>query len=122
MQQQQNLKPQFKVKPVPVKERTKRHVRKIIKMSERDRSDDGEDTAWEDEFSDDKRDQYDVFFPSGCSMRVIGKRELKRLGLAGKPGIVDMDTGDVQPEAEPLDLEEHVKRTTKSPRSAGFSA
>lgn len=41
------------------------------------------------------KEVFHVSFPQGHSIRVVGRKELVRLGLHIKPRIVDMATGDV---------------------------
>ncbi len=68
-----------------------------------------------DEVKDD-RPQYDVYFPSGHSIRVIGEAELLRLGFSVGAGLVDMETGEDVEEREPVSLREQVARVTQGQR------
>lgn len=114
------LKPQFHVKPVAKADKTKRHIRKIVKMSKR--KDMEAENPWEDEFKDDDRPQFDVYFPAGHHIRVIGEKTLKRLGLHITPGIIDMNSGEIVPQAEMVNLEEEVARVTQRPRTGVMQA
>ena len=63
----------------------------------------------------EERKCFDVFFPNGHSMRVRGEDELRRLGFDTSPALVDMETGDIAPQAA-TSLKTHVERTTKLSR------
>jgi hypothetical protein len=54
---------------------------------------------------------YLVFFPKGHSIRVATLEELKRLGFAGTPYKVDLDTGEMVPD-EQISLERAAANKT----------
>jgi len=58
---------------------------------------------------------YMVYFPQGHSLHVETDEELRRLGLDGPIGLVDMETGEmVDAPSNPLaDLKRVVDRTTR---------
>lgn len=41
---------------------------------------------------------YDVYFPQGHSLRVVGEQSLKELNLDGDPPMIDMNSGEDVPE------------------------
>ena len=69
----------------------------------------------------DTRRCFDVYFPNGHSVRIRGEDELKRLGFAGAPNLVDMETGDEVPNQQAMSLKTHVERSTKPSKSKGMS-
>lgn len=52
---------------------------------------------------------YMVYFPRGASMRVPTLKRLEQLGLAAPAPIVDMDSGDEQPNPASLSLKSRVE-------------
>lgn len=60
---------------------------------------------------------WDVYFPSGHSVRIESEREMIRLGYMNPPPLVDMETGEELPDsALPLSPKEIVKRNTQQHR------
>jgi len=53
---------------------------------------------------------YDVYFPAGHSIRVATDAELQRLGFMDPPDLIDMDSGDVVGQAQPVSLRQVVMR------------
>lgn len=105
----------FEVYPVPDEERTSRVVTQLVVQSKRKNKRD----AFETKEVKDEREQFDVYFPNGSSIRIIGRDELERLGLHEGAGLVDMETGEDVPENfEPMTLRELVARNTQLPRGA----
>lgn len=113
-----SVKRKYEVHEVPEDERTLRIIVKLMAPSEAKKlKKAGKKAAGfsQEEVKDD-RPQYDVFFPSGHSIRVIGEQELLRLGFHVGAGLVDMETGDDVTEREPTTLREQSDRTTQRPR------
>jgi hypothetical protein len=58
---------------------------------------------------------YDVYFPQGHHIQVVGEKSLKDLNLDGDPVMVDMNTGEEVPEGF-NDLKALVASKTRSRR------
>lgn len=56
---------------------------------------------------------FDVYFPQGHSLRVVGEKELKVLNLSGEPTQVDLDSGEDVPEGF-SSLKSRVQSKTRS--------
>jgi len=112
------VKRKYEVYEVPEDERTPRRVVKLMAPSDaKKRKKDGKRRSGFDSVEvPDKRPQYDVYFPSGHSLRVIGEDELLRLGFHVGAGLVDMETGEDIADTEPVSLREQVGRATQGPR------
>lgn len=62
---------------------------------------------------------WDVYFPSGHSVRIEDEKEMWRLGYMTRPPLVDMETGEEVPDSSlPLTPKQIVQRATKSVRGA----
>lgn len=59
---------------------------------------------------------WDVYFPSGHSVRIESEEEMYRLGYLVPPPLVDMETGEEVPMVDTLSPKEMVKRATKPSR------
>jgi len=59
---------------------------------------------------------FNVYFPSGNSIRVATRDELKRLGFDQAPGLIDMETGDEVSNGIPS-LKQQVQRRAGASRS-----
>lgn len=112
------VKRKYEVHEVSDDERTPRIIVKLMAPSEAKKlKKAGKKTGGfiQTEVKDD-RPQYDVYFPSGHSIRVLGEQELLRLGFHVGAGLVDMETGDDVEDREPASLREQADRTTQRPR------
>ncbi len=112
------VKRKYEVHEVPDDERTPRTIVKLIAPSEAKKLKKAGKRVvgfLREEVKDD-RPQYDVYFPSGHSIRVLGEQELLRLGFHVGAGLVDMETGDDVDDREPTSLREQSERTTQRPR------
>jgi len=112
------VKRKYEVHEVPDEERTPRTIVKLMAPSDAKKlKKAGKKTGgFVQEDVKDNRPQYDVYFPSGHSIRVIGEAELLRLGFQVGAGLVDMETGDDVDDREPASLREQAERTTQRPR------
>ena len=112
------VKRKYEVHEVPEDERTPRVIVKLMSPSDaKKRRKSGKKTGgFIQEETKDDRSQYDVFFPSGHAIRIIGEAELLRLGFQVGAGLVDMETGDDIDDIEPTSLREQADRTTQRPR------
>ena len=111
-------KRKYEVHEVPDDERTPRRVVKLMAPSEiKKRKKAGKRASgFVTEVVKDDRPQFDVYFPSGHSIRVIGEQELLRLGFNVGAGLVDMDTGDDVGEPTVASLKEQAVRVTQPAR------
>ncbi len=112
------IKRKYEVHEVPDDDRTPRTIVKLMAPSEaKKRKKAGKKNSGfiQEEVKDD-RPQYDVYFPSGHSLRVIGEQELLRLGFQVGAGLVDMETGEDIDDREPTSLREQADRVTQRPR------
>lgn len=112
------IKRKYEVHEVPEEERTTRHVVKLMAPSEAKKlkKKGKKHTGFGYEEVKDDRPQYDVYFPSGHSIRITGEAELLRLGFSVGAGLVDMETGEDVVDVEPVSLREQVARSTQQPR------
>ncbi len=112
------VKRKYEVHEVPDEERTPRTVVKLMAPSEaKKRKKAGKkNTGFVHEEIKDDRPQYDVYFPSGHSIRVVGEAELLRLGFHIGAGLVDMETGEDVDDHTPTSLREQSDRVTQRPR------
>lgn len=60
-----------------------------------------------------------VFFPNGSSVHITNEEELKRMGYAQAPELVDLESGDV---VGSTDLETRSERKTRAGRGANLAA
>jgi len=112
------VKRKYEVHEVPDDEKTVRRVVKLMAPSEAKKlkRKGKKHTGFGYEDVKDDRPQYDVYFPSGNSIRVVGEAELLRLGFSVGAGLVDMETGEDVEEREPVSLREQVERNTQQTR------
>jgi hypothetical protein len=61
---------------------------------------------------------WDVYFPSGHSVRIESRQEMIRLGYMDPPPMIDMETGEEIPTVDTYSPKEIVKRNTQPRRSA----
>lgn len=110
----ERIRPQFEVHEVPQEQRSKRTVAvpKFTTKPSKDGKSVKRQVGFEYKELDDDRPQFDVYFPHGHSIRVIGKTEMVRLGFANKPGLVDMETGEIVPQHD-ISLRDYVERSTR---------
>lgn len=99
---QRNIKPRFEVHP----------VNQMIIETRYRRTEDGIN----EKYSVEVPYGYDVYFPAGHSIRVATDVELQRLGFMDPPDLIDMDSGDVVGQSQPVSLRQNVMR-----RAAGAS-
>lgn len=59
---------------------------------------------------------WDVYFPSGHSVRIEDEQEMYRLGYLEPPPMIDMETGEEVPTVDVLSPKEIVRRATKPVR------
>lgn len=112
------VKRKYEVHEVPEDERTPRRIVKLMSPSDvKKRKKAGKkNTGFGFETEKDSRPQFDVYFPSGHSIRVIGEDELLRLGFQVGAGLVDMETGEDVGETEQVSLRDQAERTVQRPR------
>lgn len=108
---QTNLKMKFEVEPVA--------ERKIIeRVAVREESEDANGKKRAHLRFETKeriiRDGYMVYFPAGHSIFVESHAMLVKLGLAGAPTVVDMNTGEEVPIQETLSPKQLVERNTRT--------
>lgn len=98
------IMPAFEVKPL-----TGQFVTRKVAIYDKEAKDKGQPPIrYEDKV---EPAGYLVFFPKGHSIRVATLEELKRLGFAGEPYKVDLDTGEMVPE-EKVSLERAAANKT----------
>ena len=115
----QNVKRKYEVFKVPEENRTPRRITKLALQSKR-KGKKGKRASFEYTEEPDTREQYDVYFPNGHSLRVIGGPEaMEELGLSTSEnaGLVDMNTGEEVDEMKELDLRSVVARKTRPARN-----
>lgn len=112
------IKRKYEVHEVPEDEKSIRRVVKLMAPSDAKKlkKKGKKHTGFGYEEVKDDRPQYDVYFPSGHSLRIIGEAELLRLGFHVGAGLVDMETGEDIEDQEPVSLREQVDRVTQGQR------
>lgn len=107
----------YEVHKVPDEDKTPRKIVKLLPESKRKRGKGGRD-AFEISADADERDQFDVFYPNGHSIRVVGAEGLHEIGLSSseRAGLVDMETGEEVDEQVEVSLRDVVSRKTRPPR------
>ena len=113
---QRDIKPEFEVHEVDEDDRSPSITTEYVKAKGKDYG----SFVQKEEPSEER--QFDVYFPHGHSIRIIGIDELKARGFAGDPNLVDMDTGDIEPPQRNVSLRTHSERVTKKPKHAGAAA
>jgi len=93
---QRNVKPRFEVHPVNM----------MVDETHYRRTEDGIN----EKYTVSVPYGYDVYFPAGHSIRVRTDAEMQRLGFMDPPDLIDMDSGDVVGQAQPLSLQQAVMR------------
>lgn len=115
----QNVRRKYEVHKVPEEDRTKRKITKLALQSKR-KGKKGKRASFEYTEEPDTREQYDVYFPNGHSLRIVGGPEaLEEAGLSASEnaGLVDMNTGEEVDEMEEVDLRSVVARKTRPARN-----
>jgi len=93
---QRNIKPRFEVHP----------INRMVTETHYRRTEDGVNEA----YSVQVPYGYDVYFPAGHSIRVRTDEEMQRLGFMDPPDLIDMDSGDVVGQSQPVSLQQVVMR------------
>ncbi len=107
--QPQNFKLKFEVEEVPAYKRTRRVGKKS--------ADPKGGLIFSDEVVE-VGEAWNVYFPSGHSIRIESKQEMIRLGYMDPPPVVDMETGEEVPGMDNLSPKQIVQRNTHRPRGA----
>ena len=102
-----DIKPRYEVHAVPEDERTPRTVTAH-------QGKEGSGGIFESTEVPDDRPQYDVYFPHGHSIRIIGDEELAAQGFVDPSVLVDMESGDVVGRMADNSLKTHSQRKTKN--------
>lgn len=106
----------YEVHEVEEEARSPRLVTKIAAPSKAKKAGGRRKSGFDVEEVKDDRPQYDVYFPNGNSIRIVGDDELHRLGFHVGAGLVDMETGEDIDDMPQRSLKELAERKTQGPR------